>query len=193
MSGIRTARFFIETMKTIGIQYFKSSFGELILGEFDGKLCMCDWRYRKTRTAIDKRLQKGLNAGFREKESSLFDTVKQQLDEYFSASRKTFTVPLLMVGTDFQKQIWNELRKIPFGETDSYLGLSQKINNPKAVRAVAAANGANAIAIFVPCHRIIGIRGDFVGYAGGISTKKKLLQLESSVWGDSLKKSANFF
>ena len=83
-----------------------------------------------------------------------------------------------MFGSDFQKSVWNALIQIPFGETKSYLALSQQLQNPDAIRAVASANGANAISIIVPCHRIIGSDGSLVGYAGGLEAKKKLLRLE---------------
>jgi methylated-DNA-[protein]-cysteine S-methyltransferase len=84
----------------------------------------------------------------------------------------------LLVGTDFQKTVWEELLKIPFGKTLTYLQLSNRLQNPKAIRAVATANGANALSIFVPCHRIIGSQGELVGYAGGLPAKQKLLDLE---------------
>ena len=83
-----------------------------------------------------------------------------------------------MAGSQFQKTVWNELLKIPFGETLTYSKLSEKINNVKAIRAVAAANGANAISIIVPCHRIVGSNGKLIGYAGGVRVKQQLLQIE---------------
>jgi methylated-DNA-[protein]-cysteine S-methyltransferase len=165
-------------MNKISLQYFKTPIGELILGAFHEKLCLCDWRYRKMRPTIDKRIREGLNASFEEGETIVTETAKHQLDEYFSAERINFDVPLLMVGTYFQKTVWNELLKIPFGKTESYLGLTRKIANEKAIRSVAAANGANAISIFIPCHRIIGSDGRLTGYGGGLQAKRKLLQLE---------------
>ena len=165
-------------LNKISLQYFKTPIGELILGAFHEKLCLCDWRYRKMRPTIDKRIRDGLDAAFEEVETIVTETAKHQLNEYFSAKRIDFDVPLLMVGTSFQKKVWNELLKIPFGKTESYLGLSRKIGNEKAIRSVAAANGANAIAIFIPCHRIIGSDGKLTGYAGGLQAKRKLLQLE---------------
>jgi methylated-DNA-[protein]-cysteine S-methyltransferase len=165
-------------MNKISLQYFKTPIGELILGAFHEKLCLCDWRYRKMRPTIDKRIREGLNASFEEGETIVTETAKHQLDEYFSAERINFDVPLLMVGTYFQKTVWNELLKIPFGKTESYLGLSRKIANEKAIRSVAAANGANAISIFIPCHRIIGSDGRLTGYGGGLQAKRKLLQME---------------
>jgi methylated-DNA-[protein]-cysteine S-methyltransferase len=91
-----------------------------------------------------------------------------------------FNVPLLFVGSDFQKQVWNALMQIPFGVTKSYMELSKQFGNEKAIRAVASANGANAISIMVPCHRIIGSNCELTGYAGGLPVKKQLLQLEGS-------------
>ncbi len=125
------------------------------------------------RTTVDDRIMKGLNAVYKEGDSEIIQNAKQQLDEYFSEKRIQFDIPLLMVGTDFQKSVWDELIKIPFGKTETYLGLSKNLNNEMAIRAVAAANGANAISILIPCHRIIGTDGKLVGYAGGINIKKK--------------------
>lgn len=167
-------------MNKISIQYFKTQYGEVILGSFENKLCLCDWRYRKMRKEIDHRIQLGLDAEYIEEETDVILEAKDQLLKYFKRERKEFDIPLKLIGTDFQQSIWNELLKIPYGKTESYLGLSKKINNKKAIRAVAAANGANAISIIVPCHRIVGSNGDLIGYAGGLNVKKKLLKLESN-------------
>ena len=102
----------------------------------------------------------------------------KQLDEYFSGKRKTFDVPLDAKGTKFQKQVWRELQKIPFGKTLSYGDIAKKIKNPKASRAVGGANNKNPIAIVVPCHRVIGANGKLVGYAGGLHRKAWLLKHE---------------
>lgn len=168
------------------INYFKTPYGEFIIGSFDDKLCLCDWRYRKMRASIDQRIQKGLDADFIEAESAIIKETKLQLQQYFDGSRTEFKVPLLKVGTDFQKSVWDALIQIPFGKTESYLGLSKVLGNEKAIRAVATANGANAIAILIPCHRIIGSDGNLVGYAGGLNAKKKLLQLEKALSEDQL-------
>ena len=148
------------------------------MGSFRDKLCLADWRYRKTRKTIDARIQKELSGEYVEEETDITKQTKLQLNEYFKGKRKEFTIPLLFAGTDFQKKVWNALLKIPYGKTESYSGLSEISGNEKAVRAVASANGANAISIIVPCHRVIGCKGDLVGYAGGLQTKKKLLNLE---------------
>lgn len=173
-------------MNKIYIQTYTSPIGELIVGDYNGQLSICDWKHRKMRAEIDQRITKGLNCTFEIKETTLIETVIKQLKEYFSGERETFEIPLLLIGTDFQKQVWNELQKIPFGKTETYLNLSRMLNNEKAIRAVAAANGANAIAIIVPCHRIIGSNKKLVGYAGGLKAKQKLLQIEGSLDNDQL-------
>ena len=161
--------------------FFKTPYGELILGSFQEQLCLADWRFRKMRNSIDKRIKLGLNADFEEGESDVIIETKNQLNEYFKGERTQFDVPLLFVGSDFQKTVWNALMEIPFGKTETYLGLSKKLGNEKAIRAVATANGANATSIIVPCHRIIGSDGSLVGYAGGLNVKKKLLHLENAL------------
>ncbi|MBS5322140.1 MAG: methylated-DNA--[protein]-cysteine S-methyltransferase [Lachnospiraceae bacterium] len=104
-------------------------------------------------------------------------TIKE-LEEYFAGSRKVFTVPLDLRGTEFQKKVWEALREIPYGETRSYKEIAEKIGNPKASRAVGMANHRNPIGIVVPCHRVVGANGKLTGYAGGIPMKQALLELE---------------
>ena len=103
---------------------------------------------------------------------------RTQIDEFFLGSRQEFDLPLLLVGSDFQKSVWNGLMQVPYGSTSSYLELARQVDQVKAVHPVAAANGANAIAIIIPCHRIIGSSGYLVGYSGGLPLKKRLLKLE---------------
>lgn len=167
--------------KDIKIEYFKTPFGELILGEYDKMLCLCDWRYRKMRDSIDQRIKKNLKSQFVEEKSSLIKEAKLQLDQYFLENRMEFDIPILLSGTEFQKKVWNALRKIPYGKTMTYSKLSADLGDQKAIRAIATANGANALAIIVPCHRIIGSDGSMVGYAGGMEVKKKLLKLENAL------------
>ena len=167
-------------MKQINIQYYKTSVGELLLGSFEDKLCLLDYRYRKMRNAVDKRIRTAAKANYVEQSDEVIETAKQQIDEYLTGNRTTFDIPLIMFGTDFQKRVWKALIKVPYGATSSYLQLAKSINNEKAVRAVATANGANAMSIIIPCHRIIGSDGSLVGYAGGLPAKKRLLSLENS-------------
>ncbi|HIP50834.1 MAG TPA: methylated-DNA--[protein]-cysteine S-methyltransferase [Campylobacterales bacterium] len=169
-------------MKHISIQYYKSPVGEILLGSYDGKLCLADWRYRKMRESIDNRIQKGLKAEYVEESTEVIEETIKQMKEYFNYERKSFTIPLLMVGTEFQKTVWQGLIDTPFGTTSSYLELAKRIGNEKAVRAVATANGANSISVMIPCHRIIGSNGDLVGYAGGLDVKRKLLEIENNLF-----------
>ena len=109
-----------------------------------------------------------------------------QLQDYFDGKRTTFTFPLNPSGTEFQKKVWNELLHIPFGKTCSYLDLSKKLGDVKAIRAVASANGKNPLWIVVPCHRVIGTNGSLTGYAGGLWRKKWLLEHENPIKQESL-------
>jgi methylated-DNA-[protein]-cysteine S-methyltransferase len=105
---------------------------------------------------------------------------REQLEEYFAGRRRDFDLPLLATGTPFQQQVWASLRTIPYGLTASYGQIAQRLGLPAgASRAVGAANGANPIAVVVPCHRVIGSNGSLTGYAGGLQRKRLLLQLES--------------
>ena len=102
-----------------------------------------------------------------------------QLEEYFNARRRAFELPLDLRGTPFQQRVWNALLEIPYGETRSYAELARSIGEPKAFRAVGAANGANPIAIIIPCHRVVSSGGGLGGYGGGVPLKRRLLALES--------------
>ena len=163
----------------IKVKRYESPCGVLLLGSFGDKLCLCDWQVEKQRGHVDRRLKRVLRAEFEEGTSEVIEKAASELDEFFAGKRKTFDVPLLFAGTDFQKNVWNELLKIPFGKTISYGEMAQHIGMPKAVRAVANANGANSLSIFAPCHRVIGSDRSLTGYGGGLPAKKFLLELES--------------
>ena len=167
-----------EYFEEITIQYWQSPAGALVLGSYGEKLCLADWRYRKQRERIDRRLQKTLKAEYKESSSNVIEETIAELEEYFVEKRKDFDIPLLLSGTDFQRSVWKGLLQIPYGSTVSYLDLAKSIGNEKAVRAVASANGANAISILIPCHRVVGSNGTLTGYAGGLDVKEKLLTLE---------------
>lgn len=104
--------------------------------------------------------------------------IRKELDQYFAGRLKKFSTAVAFNGTRFQTSVWQELRRIPYGETVSYLELAKRIKNPAAVRAVGMANGANPIAIIVPCHRVIGSNGSLTGFGGSLPTKRALLELE---------------
>ncbi len=113
------------------------------------------------------------------KNKAVLKKSKKQFDEYFSGKRKIFDLPVKQSGTTFQQKVWDELIKIPFGKTVSYLQLSQRIGNIKSIRAVGSANGRNNLSIVVPCHRVIGSNGSLTGYAGGLWRKQWLLEHEN--------------
>jgi methylated-DNA-[protein]-cysteine S-methyltransferase len=112
------------------------------------------------------------------KETELIRKAAVQFQEYLAGKRKVFDIPLAMEGTPFQQTVWNALTAIPYGETRSYREVAESIGRPKACRAVGMANNKNPIAVFVPCHRVIGTNGKLVGYAGGLDLKAKLLDME---------------
>lgn len=125
-------------------------------------------------------MQTLLNAGYTEMTSEIIEETRRQLDEYFRHERQAFDIPLLTAGTEFQESVWNSLMEIPYGQTITYGELATRLGKPAAVRAVANANGANAISIIIPCHRVIGSNNTLTGYGGGLEAKKFLLELEQT-------------
>lgn len=163
----------------ITTQVYDAPCGRLVLGSFGDSLCMCDWLTGQRHDLIVRRLSRNLGACFAEGSSPVIAAAAAQLDEYFARRRRTFDLPLLFVGTDFQEAVWQRLLSIPYGETLSYRAMATDLGMAKAVRAVANANGANSLSIFAPCHRVIGSNGSLTGYGGGLDTKRYLLDLES--------------
>lgn len=165
-------------MNSIHIQYYNSPCGEIVLASMGNKLCLCDWNKMPCAERNKHRLVKYMNAVFKVETSDVLEQTKKQLDEYFAGTRKAFDIPLHPVGTEFQQQVWNALLEIPYGETRSYKDIALSIANPKGIRAVAQAIGANGISILIPCHRVIGSNHSLTGFAGGIEAKRILLQIE---------------
>jgi methylated-DNA-[protein]-cysteine S-methyltransferase len=165
-------------MNQINIQLHETEIGEVVLGSFCGKLCLLGFRGRETRRTVDDRVKKVLNAEFVEHDDEVLEKTRGQLDEYLKGRRREFDIPLFMVGTDFQKSVWNALMKVRYGDTTTYLQLAKDVGNERAVRAVGNANAANPISIVIPCHRTIGSGGELVGYGGGLPLKRRLLELE---------------
>jgi methylated-DNA-[protein]-cysteine S-methyltransferase len=118
-----------------------------------------------------------------EAQTALLKETAKQFDEYFAGTRKDFDIPIKQRGTDFQQQVWDELLKIQYGKTISYNQQSQRMKNPLAIRAIAAANGKNNLWVVVPCHRVIGYNGSLTGYASGLWRKQWLLEHEAKVMG----------
>lgn len=146
-----------------------SPIGRLGLGEEDGALVRLWFG--------------GLPAGIECKYTPLMQRGFDELDEYFRGNRRAFTVPLAPKGTPFQQSVWQALCSIPYGETRSYGQIAAQIGNPKGSRAVGMANNKNPLAIFIPCHRVVGANGKLVGYAGGLSVKEILLHTEQPLAG----------
>lgn len=172
----------MKKKNAIKTRRYESPCGTLLLGSFGDNLCLCDWQIEKRRGHVDGRLKRILNAEFEEGTSEVIEQAVRQLDEFFAGKRRVFDLPLLFVGTDFQKKVWSELLNIPFGETISYKEMARRIGLPTAVRAVANANGANSVSIFAPCHRVIGSDNSLTGYGGGLAAKEKLLKLEGFLY-----------
>lgn len=160
------------------VEGYHSPCGELVLGSVGDRLCLCNWAVELHPGRVEKRLRELLGVEVREGASDVIREARQQLDAYFRRERRAFDVPLLFAGSDFQQGVWRELLAIPYGETISYGEMARRLGRPRAVRAVANANGANAISIFAPCHRVVGSDGSLTGYGGGVEAKRFLLALE---------------
>jgi len=165
-------------MNQINIRYHSTRIGEVILGSFHGKLCFLDLGKGKVSGTVADRIGRTLDAQLIERDDEVLRETSRQLDEYLEGQRKAFDIPVLMVGTDFQRRVWKALTRIPYGATCTYGQVAQDIESPRAVRAVGNACGANPIGIIVPCHRVIGSGGGLVGYGGGLPLKRRLLALE---------------
>lgn len=154
--------------------------GELAIGCLDGKVLLCDW----TSSAKFPRHLSVLRQGFpemdcaTEKDRLLAESVMEWIDEYFSGKYSEPSFDINPTGTTFQKDVWRGIMAIPYGSTITYSALASMLGNPKAVRAVASACGANPVSLLIPCHRVVGTDGRLTGYAGGIAVKRALLTLE---------------
>jgi AraC family transcriptional regulator, regulatory protein of adaptative response / methylated-DNA-[protein]-cysteine methyltransferase len=144
----------------------------------DTGICLLEFTDRRMLETEFKLLRTLLNANIISGESTHFAALRSQLREYFDGTRTRFDLPLHIVGTDFQQGVWKLLQTIPYGETRSYSQQATALKMPKAIRAVARANGLNRVAIVIPCHRVIGADGKLIGYAGGLQRKQWLLEFE---------------
>ncbi|WP_312821897.1 methylated-DNA--[protein]-cysteine S-methyltransferase [Epilithonimonas sp.] len=167
--------------KIVDLKRIETPLGTMIACANENGICMLEFSDRKALPTELKDISKHFDANIVQGENPHFKTLEKELEEYFEGKRKDFTVPLAPVGTDFQKNVWEILRTIPYGTTRSYQQQADILGNPKAVRAVANANGLNKISIIIPCHRVIGSNGTLTGYGGGIWRKQKLLELEKAI------------
>ena len=164
----------------INFKKIDSPVGTLNVAATEDGICWLDFADKPT---AEKRLEsfaKKLNASITQDNNLHINELETQLKEYFDGKRKEFTVKLFIEGTSFQKDVWAALQEIPYGATRSYKEQSIAIGMPKAVRAVANANGMNPISIVIPCHRVIGSNGQLTGYGGGLWRKKILLEIEGN-------------
>ncbi|MGH1516402.1 bifunctional transcriptional activator/DNA repair enzyme AdaA [Chryseobacterium sp. JK1] len=165
----------------IDVKRIETPLGTMFACAVDKGICLLEFTDRKDIEKQFSSLSKALNAEIVQGENKYFKQLEEELAEYFEGKRQKFEVPLLVIGTEFQKNVWQLLLEIPVGETRTYKQQSEFLGNPKAIRAVGTANGINKIAILIPCHRVIGSNGELVGYAGGIWRKQKLLELEKAI------------
>ncbi len=160
-------------------RYVESPLGSLIIGATSQGCCLLEFKDRYGESEINSRYKKWYQVDCVKGSHPTLDRLENELKEYFNGKLCDFSIPLDLRGTNFEKSVWNELLKIPYGETVSYGDIAKTIGNPTASRAVGRANGNNPVAIVVPCHRVIASNGTLHGYGGGLWRKEKLLALES--------------
>jgi AraC family transcriptional regulator, regulatory protein of adaptative response / methylated-DNA-[protein]-cysteine methyltransferase len=164
--------------KMINSSTFDTVLGNMTACAVEEGICLLEFSSRKSLASEFVYLEKYFNSKIKEGNSFHLEILKEQLAGYFDGSRKEFTVPIIYAGTVFQQAVWQKLLEIPYGSTRSYLELATILGKPAAVRAVAAANRMNRIAIIIPCHRVIGSDGTLTGYSGGLERKRWLLEHE---------------
>lgn len=155
-----------------------SPLGAMVVASTDEGLCLLEFADRRGLPGQVRRVARSLGIAFTPGTTPLVAALRGQLDEYFAGKRRVFDVPTTLGGTEFQRRVWAALREIPWGETRSYAEVADRVGRPSAVRAVGTANGANALAIVVPCHRVVRADGSLSGYGGGVWRKRRLLELE---------------
>lgn len=166
--------------------HIETPLGEMIACATNKGICLLEFNNRKNIEGQFQKTEKELNSIIVEEDNIHFDLLKKELAAYFRRELNQFTVPLDLIGTEFQKKVWQALLTIPYGKTVSYLQQSEAMGNPLSIRAVANANGMNKIAIIVPCHRVIGSNGKLTGYAGGLEKKRWLLNMEKGITENTL-------
>lgn len=172
----------MEQKRTIIIssELIETPIGQMIAYASEKGICLLEFTDRKNLEKQKKNLKAMVDINIREDQNPHIELLKKELPAYFEGNLTRFSVNLDMSGTDFQKKVWSELLMIPYGKTISYIQQARSMDAESAVRAVANANGANKIAIIVPCHRVIGSNKTLTGYAGGLERKRFLLNLESA-------------
>ena len=162
----------------ITLGWIRTPLGPMVAGATREGICLLEFTDRRMLEAQLRTLARRIGLPAIPGESPHLDRLRAALDEYFAGRRPAFDLPLLAPGTPFQVRVWNELRRIPIGTTRSYGEIARRIGHPTAVRAVARANGANRIALLIPCHRVVETGGGLGGYGGGLWRKQRLIELE---------------
>ena len=172
-------------MKGINITYheIETPLCTFIGGATERGVCLCEFADRGGFERIKARVEKRYKAGMTRGDDDILSQLEDELTRYFEGSLREFTVALDLKGTAFQKEVWRQLLKIPYGETRTYGDIAKELGKPGAARAVGRANGENYVAVIVPCHRVIEAGGGLRGYGGGLERKKYLLDLESRYVG----------
>jgi len=160
--------------------------GGMVAGATDDGVCLLEFCDRRILPREYRDLERLLKTTMKEGDNAHLADLREQLSEYFAGVRKEFGIHLVTPGTDFQKSVWMELLKIPYGTTRSYQVQAEALSRPDSVRAVANANGMNRISVIIPCHRVIGSDGSLTGYGGGLRRKKWLLDHEKRYSGKSV-------
>ncbi|MED1204101.1 methylated-DNA--[protein]-cysteine S-methyltransferase [Heyndrickxia acidicola] len=177
-----------ETDRIILYHRFWTPVGAMIGCFIDGKLCLLEFADRKELSTELLAIKSTIKGQFKQDDSMVSVQLYKELGEYFSGTRKKFSIPLASMGTDFQLKAWDLLLTIPYGKISTYKFQAELMGKSKAVRAVGRANSTNRIAILIPCHRVIGESGELTGYSGGLERKKYLLEMEASFSGEELSK-----
>ncbi|RNC65235.1 bifunctional transcriptional activator/DNA repair enzyme AdaA [Proteiniphilum sp. X52] len=164
--------------RVINVTYVETDLGLMIAAATEKGICMFEFADYKWIDLELRQLEEEFKAPIIQGDNPHFDTLREQLNEYFAGERKDFNIPLDLAGTEFQKEVWLSLLQIPYGCTTTYGKQAEALGKPSSVRAVANANGKNKISIILPCHRVIGADGTLTGYGGGMWRKKKLLEFE---------------
>jgi len=166
----------------IATSVIQTPLGDMFAASTKKGICMLSFyenNHKNIQKDLDK-MKKTFDAQIIPAQNRFFECLQKEIDEYFQQKRKEFTIPLQLVGTPFQQSVWNILQLIPYSETISYKDEAKLLKKPKAIRAVANANGRNPISIIIPCHRVIASGGKIGGYSSGIDKKIELLKLENS-------------
>jgi AraC family transcriptional regulator of adaptative response/methylated-DNA-[protein]-cysteine methyltransferase len=164
-------------------EIIETPIGNMVAGSTEDGICLLEFTDRRMLNTEYKIISKYLKDEICEGHTAHIESITKELREYFEGRRKSFTIPLVFTGTGFQKSVWNELLRIPFGSTRSYSKQAESVGDISSVRAVANANGMNKISIVVPCHRVIGENGHLTGYGGGLWRKKWLIDHEKKFSG----------